>query len=95
MGQYLDIPIRDKNSETGKSTLMYWGLCSMQGWRFRQEDDHIVEEITQADKQKAMFFAVFDGHGGQQVAELAKLKLVKMFTNQKAFQKGDFQTALE
>lgn len=35
----------------------------MQGWRVEMEDDHIVEI-----NEKEALFAVFDGHGGKNVA---------------------------
>lgn len=72
MGAYLDKPIREKNPESGSSESMHWGLCSMQGWRCNQEDDHLVEEVTQTNGEKGMLLAVWDGHGGKEVAEYAR-----------------------
>jgi len=37
----------------------------MQGWRCEMEDDHIVD-IRTADNEA--LFAVFDGHGGKNIA---------------------------
>lgn len=45
MGAYLDTPVRDKNPEDDSNGYMTWGLCSMQGWRCNQEDDHFAGEI--------------------------------------------------
>jgi len=73
MGAYLETPIKDKNPENGTSESMSWGLCSMQGWRCSQEDDHLAVEITQPhDGQKGMLYCVWDGHGGKEVAEFAR-----------------------
>ena len=33
MGQLLDKPIEDKNSETGLNDMFCWAACEMQGWR--------------------------------------------------------------
>ena len=44
----------------------------MQGWRNGMEDEHIATEIDQSDGKKGMLFCVFDGHGGKEVATLAK-----------------------
>jgi serine/threonine protein phosphatase PrpC len=40
----------------------------MQGWRIEMEDSHIANEISLPQNQKGMLFAVFDGHGGKEVA---------------------------
>jgi hypothetical protein len=42
MGAYLDTPEKEKNPENGNNDFMNWGLCSMQGWRCSQEDDHVA-----------------------------------------------------
>ena len=86
MGAYLDTPLTDKNSENGQGQIAYWGLCSMQGWRCGQEDDHIAKEVTQKDGSKAMLFAVFDGHGGKEVANYANQRFENILTTTKAFQ---------
>jgi len=51
--------------------MVWWGLCSMQGWRCGMEDSHIAEEINLPNNQKGMLFGVFDGHGGKEVAAFA------------------------
>ena len=72
MGAYLNTPIKDKNSEHGSNDMTYWGLCSMQGWRCNQEDDHLAQLVTLPSGEKGMLFAVWDGHGGKDVANLAR-----------------------
>ena len=73
MGAYLDTPIKEKNPEHGNNEICAWGACSMQGWRCGMEDAHIATEILLPDnKGKAMLFGVFDGHGGDKVAQLAE-----------------------
>jgi len=42
MGAYLDTPVTDKHPENGSNNVLRWGLCTMQGWRCTQEDDHIA-----------------------------------------------------
>ena len=68
-----------------------WGLCSMQGWRCSQEDDHLAQEVTQADGKKGMLFAVWDGHGGKEVAEYAKNHFYKIFIGTDEFKAGNFE----
>ncbi len=74
MGAYLDTPITEKNPEPGHNELLCWGACSMQGWRTGMEDAHICDSIKLPGGKKGMLFAVFDGHGGKEVALLAKDK---------------------
>ena len=50
MGAYLDKPETEKNAETGKNDNVWWGNCSMQGWRCGQEDAHICTAIDLGDK---------------------------------------------
>ena len=66
MGNYLDKPIEEKNSEFGHNDICWWGSCSMQGWRTGMEDAHISEQIDlPGGSGIAMLFGVFDGHGGK------------------------------
>jgi len=40
----------------------------MQGWRKRQEDSHITD-LDLGPSNNTQIFAVFDGHGGSEVAK--------------------------
>lgn len=68
---YLEEPDKTKHTEEGKSDLLSYAACSMQGWRlnqvsflfsFAQEDAHISNLEFDTD---TILFAVFDGHGGE------------------------------
>lgn len=65
MGDFLTKPITEKNAQDGKSDRLMFGACSMQGWRKSNEDAHI-HKLNLGDGNS--LFAVFDGHGGEQVA---------------------------
>ena len=43
MGNFLDTPITDKETEIGESASvgLSYGLSAMQGWRAQMEDDHV------------------------------------------------------
>ena len=43
MGNFLDTPITDKETEVGEdaSVGLSYGLSAMQGWRAQMEDDHV------------------------------------------------------
>ena len=54
----------------------------MQGWRCGMEDTHIADEVKLPDGSTGMLFGVFDGHGGQEVADFAKENFTKTFNQQ-------------
>lgn len=69
MGAYLEKPIREKTNETGSKNGISFALSSMQGWRQEQEDAHICQiELNQDKFKNWSLFMVFDGHGGDKVA---------------------------
>jgi len=74
VSSFLDKPKRLKKCEHGSNETTWWGTCSMQGWRQAMEDTHICSPIDLAEGVKGMLFAVFDGHGGDEVANFAKEK---------------------
>ena len=45
MGAYLDKPVVEKNPTNGafENDNIWWGACSMQGWRCGMEDAHITD----------------------------------------------------
>ena len=95
MGAYLDKPVEDKNPESGssKDNAIWWGACSMQGWRCGMEDAHIADEIT-ASGEVCMLFGVFDGHGGKEVALLAKERFRETLVNLEDYKNKNYQEAL-
>jgi protein phosphatase 2C family protein 2/3 len=78
-----------------------WGVVDMQGWRKSMEDAHIVQtDVTLPHlpyqqkgaggeiKDHAQVFAVFDGHGGPEVARFCQLYLVDVLTRQSEWMGG-------
>ena len=95
MGAYLSQPNTEKHSEDGEGPgAMRYGVSEMQGWRMHMEDAHITK--TQAGKGSGAFsmFAVFDGHGGQEVAKFASKYMTSEFEKILAEKKGDLEAAL-
>jgi len=74
MGTYLDKPITEKDSSDDVSASFAFGSSGMQGWRSNMEDSHINILSYDGDENAALF-AVFDGHGGSEVAKFCKEKL--------------------
>lgn len=74
MGVYLSSPVTEKESmdEACPEQGYCYGASSMQGWRISQEDAHNCIPIFD-EKTKTSFFAVYDGHGGSEVAKYCEL----------------------
>ena len=58
------------------------------------EDEHLAEEVDQADGKKGMLVCVFDGHGGKEVASFAKQHIKRIFMSTPDFQQGRYKEAL-
>lgn len=89
---YLDSPITDKEVTDGVSKLgMSYGACSMQGWRSNNED--AMSCIPEFTDDSAMF-AVYDGHGGPEIALYVAKYLPMLLKTHYAYKQGDTKHAL-
>jgi protein phosphatase 1G len=91
MGATMSQP--DTNMGVSKGCLgnLKWASVSMQGWRVDMEDDHIImPDFT----DNLALFAVFDGHGGPEVAKVAAKLYPNFLKNNEFFKEGDYQRAL-
>jgi protein phosphatase 1G len=65
-------PKVEKETEGATNGTISWGACSMQGWRRSMEDAHAgvldMAVGSSAGQGGVHFFAVYDGHGGSEVA---------------------------
>jgi protein phosphatase 1G len=67
-GPVLDILDQEVGQFKNEGVQFNYAVGSMQGWRDEMEDAHITKpELT----KNQSLFAVFDGHGGSEVAEYA------------------------
>ncbi|GAB1865820.1 Protein phosphatase 1G [Camponotus japonicus] len=91
MGAYLSEPITKKESsnETGKNVA--YGASSMQGWRISQEDAH---NCCIDFDDNCSLFAVYDGHGGHEVATYCSRYLPDFIKQTEAYKRGDIRQAL-
>ncbi|XP_046827167.1 probable protein phosphatase CG10417 isoform X3 [Vespa velutina] len=91
MGAYMSKPITNKIStdEVGKNVA--FGASSMQGWRISQEDAHNC--CIDFDKDVSLF-AVYDGHGGHEVATYCARNLPEFIKQTEAYKRGDIRQAL-
>lgn len=85
MNPFLKKSKKRKYTEYGTNDMVWWGTCSMQGWRKQMEDTHISEEINLPGGGKAMLFGVFDGHGGKEISIIAKAKYADAFVDTMEF----------
>uniref|UniRef100_A0A673KY53 protein-serine/threonine phosphatase n=1 Tax=Sinocyclocheilus rhinocerous TaxID=307959 RepID=A0A673KY53_9TELE len=92
MGAYLSQPNTEKTTGNGGNKSMNFGFAAMQGWRVSMEDAHNC--IPELDDETAMF-AVYDGHGGEEVALYCSKFLPDIIKEQKAYKDGKLQKALE
>ena len=66
----------------------------MQGWRKRQEDSHITE-LDLGPSNNTQIFAVFDGHGGNEVAKYVANHFTEEFLKNQNYLRNDIKKALE
>ncbi|XP_015524868.1 probable protein phosphatase CG10417 isoform X1 [Neodiprion lecontei] len=92
MGAYLSEPITDKVSSDEVGDSLAFGASSMQGWRISQEDAHNC--CLNFDKDVSLF-AVYDGHGGHEVATYCAQKLPQFIKDTDAYKNGDIEQALK
>ncbi|XP_067901601.1 protein phosphatase 1G [Heterodontus francisci] len=92
MGAYLSQPNTVKSSCEHCTDKFGFGVSAMQGWRVSMEDAHNC--IPELDDETAMF-AVYDGHGGEEVALYCAKYLPDVIKNQQAYRNGKLQKALE
>lgn len=92
MGIYLSKPNKTKISEDGEGANLRFGVSAMQGWRMTMEDSHISESSL---GEGMSLFAVFDGHGGPEVAKFCSKYFPKYLKENASFTGGNYKTALE
>lgn len=92
MGAYLSEPVTEKVSSDEANEKLECGASSMQGWRVNQEDAH--NTILDFDVNTSLF-AVYDGHGGAEVATYCSQKLPEFIKNTDAYKNGELIKALE
>lgn len=91
MGAYLSQPNVEKETLSGHGERVHYGVSAHQGWRRNMEDAHIARSVTDTGIH---LFAVFDGHGGPEVAKFCSLHMSRELTSLSSFQKGHYEEAL-
>ncbi|CAH3173251.1 unnamed protein product [Porites lobata] len=91
MGAYLAKPKTEKISDGSENGRLRYGVSCMQGWRVTMEDAHTCE--LDFDDSSTLF-AVYDGHGGSEVAQYVAKKLPEVLKNTENYQKGDIKQSM-
>jgi len=92
MGIYLSSPDTKKCPVDGENSICRFGANSMQGWRMNMEDAHISNGELDAD---ASLFAVFDGHGGAEVAKFCSKNFGAELKKTTEYKEGKYEAALK
>ncbi|CAH8603553.1 unnamed protein product [Schistosoma bovis] len=94
MGAYMSKPKTEKISEDGANQWISYSSCSMQGWRMHQEDAHNC--IPNFDASRGIsFFAVYDGHGGSEVARYCAEYMPDFLMKLPSYNKLDMKETLK
>lgn len=97
MGQTLSEPIVEKRSQKGGDDTLLFGVSDMQGWRISMEDSHaaVLQLNGSSGKDKVSFFGVYDGHGGDAVAQFSGEHVHRIISQDTSFIAGDYEKALK
>ena len=95
-------PTVRKEARTEKTSLggtiggLEYGASEMQGWRLTMEDAHIEAELQPPEGvlDACSIFAVFDGHGGNEVANFCKAHFVEVLLELEEWKKNNVPAAL-
>jgi serine/threonine protein phosphatase PrpC len=81
-----------KDSHNGENGFIKFGVSSMQGWRESMEDAYIsLPDFT----ENISLFAIFDGHGGAEVARFCAKYFPAELLKNVNFKQGKYKLALE
>ncbi|EGF80707.1 hypothetical protein BATDEDRAFT_19468 [Batrachochytrium dendrobatidis JAM81] len=95
MGQALSEPVTEKHTTSGEDDQYVYGASAMQGWRISMEDAHTTLLKLTSTPNRTAFFAVFDGHGGQNVSKYCESHLHKVIAGTEEFKNMDYEGALK
>lgn len=98
MGQYLPTPCTLVEVEEYIGENIEFAVGGMQGWRVSMEDAHIgvvgVKESGPLKVRDTALFAVFDGHGGKDVALFVENCFEDVLISQDEYKVGQYEEAL-
>ncbi|XP_067944967.1 protein phosphatase 1G-like [Watersipora subatra] len=93
MGAYNSSPVTTCESTDSENSRIRYGASSMQGWRMTQED--AMNCCCDFDPEtESMLFAVYDGHGGSEVAQYCAKMLPDFLKESKRYKENKTEEAL-
>ena len=92
MGPYQSKPTKKCDKSDGQKDKIRYGVCAMQGWRNTMEDAHITDTTTLG--KGVYLFSVFDGHGGNEVADYLRDNFSSELKANPNFKKKNYELAL-
>ena len=99
MGSLLSVPNLDKDTACASTAYVAYGCAAHQGWRTTMEDAHALipalDDSAAAPSAPRAFFAVYDGHGGPDVAHYCARHLHRTLCATPEYARGDYARALE
>lgn len=95
MGNYLSEPITDWVDPMHVIHGQYEiGAVAMQGYRTTMEDYHVISTLQGRGPEKVAVLGVFDGHGGNWMANYAKENFVRVLESTESWQHVNIGDAL-
>ncbi|KFB46397.1 AGAP008149-PA-like protein [Anopheles sinensis] len=89
MGAFLEKPMTAKHNEHGEGNGLRFGVGSMQGWRCEMEDAYHAKTGLGERLEDWNYFAVFDGHAGDNVAKHCAANLLQGIISTTEFSNND------
>ena len=93
MGERLSKPIREKQTEDGKTSRLEYGICAMQGYRISMEDAYLYSTDLIPGKNISIF-GICDGHGGKEVSEYISRHFIEYLLKNPNFEEQNYEKAL-
>jgi len=91
MGLYLAKPDLTPIKDSGYTNELRYAVSSIQGWRNTNEDRWVVRKSIAPG---VSYFAIFDGHGGSEIAQYCEFLFSKKLKKNENFKKRRFSESL-
>eukprot|EP01065_Artemidia_motanka_P014504 TRINITY_DN18421_c5_g1_i1.p1 TRINITY_DN18421_c5_g1~~TRINITY_DN18421_c5_g1_i1.p1 ORF type:complete len:298 (+),score=72.25 TRINITY_DN18421_c5_g1_i1:136-1029(+) len=94
MGDTLTKPVTDKYSQQFENQRYRVGASGMQGWRRGMEDAHTTALSLSPEAPECAFYAVYDGHCGQNIARYCGEHVHRRVVRSPHFVQKEYQQAM-
>ncbi|XP_043653420.1 protein phosphatase 1A [Drosophila teissieri] len=94
MGGFLEKPETEKQAQEGHGNGLRYCVSSMQGWRLEMEDSHAAVCHLKDPHAKWSYFAVFDGHAGNQISQHCAEHLLNTIMETDSFLRQKYEAGI-